>query len=102
MIEKWKESVVNGGAFGALMTDLSKAFDYLQHGILIAKFDTCVVDIKPLKFIQQYLTNTKQNVKVGNIVHGKKFLMIFHRGQFLVHLFSISFCVTYFISRNAL
>ena len=37
IIEKWKESVDNGGAFGALMTDLSKAFDRLHHGLLIAK-----------------------------------------------------------------
>ena len=26
LIEKWKQSVDNGGAFGALMIDLSKAF----------------------------------------------------------------------------
>ena len=36
MIEKWKESVDNGGAFGALMTDLSIAFDCLHHELLIA------------------------------------------------------------------
>ena len=30
-IEKWKESVDNGGTFGALMTDLPKAFDSLHH-----------------------------------------------------------------------
>ena len=42
MIEKWKESVDNGGAFGmtdhskALMTDHSKAFDCLHHELLIA------------------------------------------------------------------
>ena len=27
MIEKWKKIVDNGGVFGALLTDLSKAFD---------------------------------------------------------------------------
>ena len=31
MIEKWKESADNGGAFGALMTDLTKAFHCLHH-----------------------------------------------------------------------
>ena len=37
MIEKGKESVDNGGAFGVLMTDLSKAFDCLHHELLTTK-----------------------------------------------------------------
>ena len=31
--------VDNGGAFGALFTDISKAFDFLSHELLIAKLD---------------------------------------------------------------
>ena len=31
LIEKWKKSIDNGGPFGALITDLSKAFDCLSH-----------------------------------------------------------------------
>ena len=74
MIEKWKESVDSGGAFGALMTDLSKAFDCLHHELLIAKLDAYGFDIKSVKLIQQYLSNRKQRVKVGNhTVHGNKF-----------------------------
>ena len=99
MIEKWKESVDSGGAFGALMTDLSKAFDCLRHELLIAKLDAYGFDIKSVKLIQQYLSNRKQRVKVGDhTVHGKKFFMEFHRDQSLVRLFSTSFCVTYFTS----
>ena len=66
MIKKWKESVDSGGAFGALMTDLSKAFDCLHHELLIAKLDAYGFDIKSVKLIQQYLSNRKQRVKVGN------------------------------------
>ena len=29
LLEKWKQTVNNGGDFGALMADLSKAFDCL-------------------------------------------------------------------------
>ena len=52
-----KESVDSGGAFGALMTDLSKAFDCLHHELLIAKPDAYGFDIKSVKLIQQYLSN---------------------------------------------
>ena len=66
MIEKWKESVDNGGAFGALMTDFSKAFNCLHHGLLIAKLDAYDFDIQSVKLIQQYLSNRKRRVKIGN------------------------------------
>ena len=36
-MEKWQESVNDGGAFGALMTDFSKAFHSLHHRLEIAK-----------------------------------------------------------------
>ena len=37
MIEKCRKSLNEGGAFGALLTDLSKAFDCLLHELLTAK-----------------------------------------------------------------
>ena len=36
MIEKWKMSLEKGKIFAALLTDLSKAFDYLPHDLIIA------------------------------------------------------------------
>ena len=66
MIEKWKVSVNHGGMFGALMTDLSKAFECLHHELLIAKLDAYGFDITSVKLIQQLLSNRKQMIKVGN------------------------------------
>ena len=37
MLEKFKESVDKGNEFGALLTDLSKAFDCIDHKLLIVK-----------------------------------------------------------------
>ena len=37
MLEKWKSATDNKKLFGALLTDLSKAFDCLSHELLIAE-----------------------------------------------------------------
>ena len=66
LIEKWKKSIDNGGAFGALITDLSKAFDCLSHELLIAKLEAYGFDEKSLKLIYNYLSNRKQRVKINN------------------------------------
>ena len=66
LIEKWKESVDNGGAFGALLTDLSKAFDCICHELLIAKLDAYGFDKKSLTLIYSYLSNRKQRVKIND------------------------------------
>ena len=81
MIEKWKESLDNVGAFGALMTDLSAAFDCLHHGLLLAKLGVYDFSIKSVKLIPQYLSSKKQRVKVGNADSSwKKNFMVFNRG----------------------
>ena len=66
MIEKWKKSMDDKKSFGALLTDLSKAFDCLVHDLLIAKLHAYGFTIPSLKLINSYLTNRKQRVKINN------------------------------------
>ena len=66
MIEKWKKTVDNGGVFGALLTDLSKAFDCIPHDLIIAKLEAYGFHIDALKLIHDYLSNRKQRVKVND------------------------------------
>ena len=51
---------------GALLTDLSKAFDYLNHGHLIAKLGAYGSDHKPLSYVHSYLSGRKQRTKFNN------------------------------------
>ena len=52
MLEIWKKTTDNNKAFGALLTDLSKAFDCLNHDLLIAKLHAYGIDIDSLNILQ--------------------------------------------------
>ena len=66
MIEKWKESLDKGGLAGALMTDLSKAFDCLKYDLFIAKLHAYGLDEQAVRFIHSYLSDRKQRTKINN------------------------------------
>ena len=54
MIEKWRESRDQGGAYGALLTDLLKPFECLPHELIIAQLYAYAVDMPSLKLINSY------------------------------------------------
>ena len=66
LLEKWRQSLDQGHVFGALLTDLSKAFDCLSHELLVAKLIAYGVKISSVRLIYNYLTNRKQRTKIGN------------------------------------
>ena len=63
MIEKWKHAVDNGKVFRALLTDSSKAFDYVCHDLLIAKLNAYGLLLSALKLVHSYLQKRKQKKK---------------------------------------
>ena len=65
MTEKFKESIDKGNAFGAPLTDLSKAFDSIDHTLLSTKLSAFEVSPLSLKFIYSYLTNRTQRIKIN-------------------------------------
>ena len=54
----------NKGTAGAILTG-SKAFDCLNHNLLLAKMSAYGFDNNALQFIQNYLKNRKQRTKVN-------------------------------------
>ena len=65
MIEKWKKAVDQKKVAGAVLTDLSKAFDCLNHELLIAKLAAYGLDQHSLRYILSYLTGRKQRTKIN-------------------------------------
>ena len=66
MIEKWRRSVDGGGQAGALLSDLSKAFDCNDHELLIVKLYAYSFDKNSLHFINSYLKGRKQRTKINS------------------------------------
>ena len=60
------ESVDQGHVIGALLTDLSKAFDCLPHNLLIAKLNAYGFDNNAVRFVYDNLTSRKQRTKISD------------------------------------
>ena len=65
MLEKWKSLVDKGKEFGALLTDLSKAFDCLSHELIVTKLNAYGFSYSALKLMQTYLSERKQRTKIN-------------------------------------
>ena len=65
MLEKWKKKVDTKKIFGSLLTDLSKAFDYLPRNLIITKLNTYGFSLPVLNLIQNYLAYRKQITKTN-------------------------------------
>ena len=55
-----------GQKVGAIIMDLSKVFDTLNHKLLFKKLQAYGFDKKSLSFIESYFTNRKQRTKIGD------------------------------------
>ena len=65
MLEKWKSAVDKGKLFGALLTDLSRAFNCFSHELLLAKLHVYGFSIAALRLIHSYLANRRQRTNIN-------------------------------------
>ena len=67
LLEEWKKHLDDKKFVGAVLMDLSKAFDCIPHDLLIAKMEVYGFDFDTLVFFYLYLKRRKQNVKINNV-----------------------------------
>ena len=67
LIENWKSKLDNKKFVGAVLMDLSKAFDCVPHDLLIAKMHAYGFSVDTLVFFYSYLKRRKQSVKINNV-----------------------------------
>ena len=99
MLEKWKSAVDKRKSFGALLTDLSKAYDCLSRELLLAKLHAYGFSIAALRLIYSYLSNRKQRTKV-NLPYSPREDILFGVPQRSILgplLFNIFLCDLFFI-----
>ena len=65
LLEKWRNILDKKGFSGAILMDLSKAFDCLNHDLLIAKLHAYGFSKKSVKLIRSYLKNRWQRLKIN-------------------------------------
>ena len=80
MLELWKEALDKGKSAGAIFMDLSKAFDTLNHGLLIAKLEVYgFSEILLITFKFNYAIVYEEQMWMIISVYVKIFLLLFRK-----------------------
>ena len=66
MIENWKTQLNKRKKIGVIIMDLCKAFNTLNHSLLIDKLKAYGLNLNSASFIKSYLTNRYQRCKIGD------------------------------------
>ena len=66
LVEEWRERLDENFVVGAVLTDLSKAFNCIVHDLLIAKLAAYSFSNTALRYVYSYLNNRKQRVRISN------------------------------------
>ena len=63
MVDEWSRQVDKGELNGIAFIDLRRAFDMVDHSILLDKLKTCGCSRHSIKWFESYLRNRQQFVK---------------------------------------
>ena len=81
--DKIQRAMEEGKYSCGIFIDLSKAFDTVNHDILLDKLEMYVIRGLAKEWLTSYLCNREQFVSIGNISSDKKiFHVVCHKDQF--------------------
>ena len=66
MIDSWLKAINDGKFVGCLMVDFRKAFDLVDHSLLLQKLKLYKCDENSLSWVNSYLSNRTQRVSMNN------------------------------------
>ena len=66
LLGEWREGLENNYVEGGVFMDLSKAFDYILHDLLITKLQGYGFDDYLVHYLYSDLDTTKQCVRINN------------------------------------
>ena len=66
MVDEWARTVDNGKVNGVAVVDLRKAFDLVDHGVLLQILSEYGCSEKSLRWFESYLCNREQSVSIQN------------------------------------
>ena len=90
LIEKWEKVLDIKEYSGAILMDLSKAFDTINHDLLIAKLHVYSFSKESLKLIKSYLTSTWNRTELNTgFSKSLEILLAAPQGSVLGLLFNI-------------
>ena len=65
LLEDWRKALDNHESAAAILMDLSKAFDCLPHGLLIAKLRAYGLSKGAVGLLESYLSDRSQQIRLG-------------------------------------
>ena len=88
LVDKWLNNIDKGEIIGAIFFDLRKAFDVVDHQLLIEKVNSYHFSNNSVNWKRSYLTDRQQRITEKQPDHlFKECKVVSHKAQFLVLFF---------------